>query len=256
MAKRYAYTTPTGYKITGRKYKELSRAVENYNRRVARLEKKYVEQPWINVPQRMQVRVLREQPATLKELNQIIDDLSRFKRSGLEIVEENGVFLTKAEAYIYQRDVKKENIRRGDLQKEVKTKREQQSRFPVQEEINLRPLTEHPKSIETLRKNIEKSQPSYQRQRMNTWKQNYVQRMRDYKEEAIIAGAYTEEAGVAIDRIIQLVRAINDQAFYWAQMLENDIIIERFYESQEFLARVSLTLTVWEDYFSRQNDFT
>lgn len=255
MPVKKAYKTQSGYKISSKKYKELSRAIENYNRRIARLEKKYAEKPMVYVPQRLQIRVEREKIGSLKELNRLIKDIESYKKEGLSLVQLGDIYITQAEKAIYEREIKKENMRREKQREKIKQEREKRSRFPTQEEVNLRELTQQPKTIERLRKNLEKARPNYQRERMNTWRQNYLRVLDDYKEKAIIVNAYTEEGAQGLERIKQLVQNINDGAFYWANMLEPDIMLEKFYKSEEFNSRVSLALTIWEDYYARQNEY-
>lgn len=254
LSKR-GYTTQTGYTISKRKYNELKRAISTYNKRIARLEAKYTTEVAANLPQRRRVTEERDKLTSTKDVNQLIKELESYREKGLELTEYQGILLTKAEKDIFERRIKQENKKREERRAEIKARREAKTRFPVQEERSQAPISTDVKSIEALRTKLERTRQYQNVQRINTWRANYLSVVEEERNKAILEGKINKDMSAAFNRIKHIVSTISAPAFYWANILEPDIILQRWYTIEELEAYLETALGIWERYYENQGDY-
>lgn len=225
----------------------IAARVRAFNGKLTRLINKQPEfQAFL--PRRISTQQIKEQVVTRADLNNILNSLSRFSRKGAEapITTNSGIQTTAWQ-------IKEASIRVGVINRKRKAKLKQLNPSTEKgtmgsiEENNLRPKRFNPNKTkpedwDSLLESINKqSRPSYEQQKAETYKQNYIKSI--YK-------LYNATTADIINEIVQMIESTPAQKIYNASFDDPILTIGFTYDPLEELTIVQATLDHWKDYLS------
>lgn len=245
MARRKdGYTTEAGYHIGPKTYEKLRREIKNYNRRLARAQKK---DPTLAefMPRKLKLSEEREKIASQKEANLSIRELQTYTSENLQVTEIQGLIMTRGEFINFQRRRELENQRRAERKKQLEQYQKQEGRFPVQTDEAISPIPENPRTLTHLRNYLEHTGQQYFEHRTNIWRENYLQTLDDAINNAIIGGYMTPETVEIYNRIRETVSGMSAEGFYYAQNLLPETNIQVLYEGEALLSAMEEIEAAW-----------
>lgn len=248
------YQTPSGYRYTRNKYLELQRAVQNYNRRLQRIQKNVGPLLEDALPGKLSFVTVRDRVASTKDVNEIIYRLNMYRGEGFNFVPNpyGEGFITQAQLDIAEREAAQENRRRKRALELATRGAEAEGRLPTDMTSALRPVSP---GIYTTSQDDPIASILYGRrigEQTAQWQARYLAALDEALNSVQLLKYSDDKQNEIVNRILRIrgmVESLSPSQYYYAQLVFPQLQITILTNIPLFLEGVQEVEELWEAFY-------